>query len=102
MQDCFRAHPEMYGSELEDDEDDVEEELREMEHAASSGQDAPSPAPEVAATKSAPQSTDIATDKKPVEEPHRDMLSAVADGKPKSGDEGGELVPKAAFDATSK
>ena len=25
MQDCFRLHPEMYGSELEDDEDEVEE-----------------------------------------------------------------------------
>lgn len=28
MQDCFRQHPEMYGSELEDDEDELEEELR--------------------------------------------------------------------------
>lgn len=28
MQDCFRQHPEMYGSELEDDEDEVEEEIR--------------------------------------------------------------------------
>lgn len=27
MQDCFRAHPEIYGAELEDDEEDVEEEL---------------------------------------------------------------------------
>jgi intermembrane space import and assembly protein 40 len=28
MQDCFRQHPDMYGSELEDDEDEVEEELQ--------------------------------------------------------------------------
>lgn len=28
MQDCFRQHPDMYGSELEDDEDELEEELR--------------------------------------------------------------------------
>ncbi|RFU30327.1 hypothetical protein B7463_g6029, partial [Scytalidium lignicola] len=27
MQDCFRQHPEMYGSELEDDEEEVEAEL---------------------------------------------------------------------------
>lgn len=31
MQDCFRQHPEMYGSELEDDEDEVEEAIREQQ-----------------------------------------------------------------------
>ena len=35
MQDCFRQHPEMYASELEDDEDEVEEELRARENAKS-------------------------------------------------------------------
>jgi intermembrane space import and assembly protein 40 len=100
MQDCFRAHPEMYGSELEDDEDDVEEELQEREHAAKSEQESPSPAPEIAATKSIPQHTN--TDKKPNEEPQRTIISAVGDSKPQSSDEAAELVPKAAFDATSK
>jgi len=100
MQDCFRAHPEMYGSELEDDEDDVEEELREREHVAGSGQEPASPAPEVAVAKSTPGPSE--TDQKPPQEPYRNALSAVADDKPKLGDEGGELVPKAALDAISK
>lgn len=28
MQDCFRAHPDVYGAELEDEEEEIDEELR--------------------------------------------------------------------------
>lgn len=41
MQDCFRQHPEMYGSELEDDEEEVEEAIREQQ-AQRAQADAPS------------------------------------------------------------
>lgn len=35
MQDCFRLHPDIYGAELEDDENEVEAEL----HAREAGDD---------------------------------------------------------------
>jgi intermembrane space import and assembly protein 40 len=59
MQDCFRQHPEMYGSELADDEDEVEEELRadaaaeEAERPAESAPSAETAASQ--AVKSSPQ-----------------------------------------------
>jgi intermembrane space import and assembly protein 40 len=103
MQDCFRQHPEMYGSELEDDDEEVEEELRARE-AAPAG-DAPpqptaDPVPEVA--KEAAPGPAKPAQKAPAEDPHRDSTATTAQNAQKSGDEGGELVPKAAHDATSK
>lgn len=99
MQDCFRAHPEMYASELEDDEDEVEEELRARE-AASSGDENPSK-PEPSAQASAER---IPRDepKKPAEEAHRDSSSTAVGSAETSGDEGGELLPKSVHDATAK
>ncbi|CAL3967150.1 unnamed protein product [Diplocarpon coronariae] len=112
MQDCFRLHPEMYGSELEDDEDEVEDELRAREDAAAAG-DEPLKAPEQSPRGSenhvgepteeekpvTPKSTE---DKKPTEQPHRDGSSATAESitADRNGDEGGKLVPRAAHDAT--
>lgn len=103
MQDCFRQHPEMYGSELEDDEDELEEELHARE-AAPAG-DAPSKpvtdtAPQ-AAKEAAPEPTKP-TKTAPAEDPHRDSTATTAENAQKAGDEGDELVPKAAHDATSK
>ncbi|PVH76772.1 hypothetical protein DL98DRAFT_517763 [Cadophora sp. DSE1049] len=117
MQDCFRLHPEMYGSELEDGEDEVEEELRARESAAASGDekdtsertqqvsDKPTPPPTEEKKPAQPteqkQQGQPSGEKKLVEEPHRDTSKATAEsvGKPQ-GDEGGELVPKASHDAT--
>jgi intermembrane space import and assembly protein 40 len=101
MQDCFRQHPEMYGSELEDDEEEVEEELRARESASAPG-DVPA--------ESSSESTEIASTAveeepervKVVEEPHHESLGTTAETAQKLGDEGGELVPKSAHDATSK
>jgi mitochondrial intermembrane space import and assembly protein 40 len=90
MQDCFRQHPEMYGSELEDDEDEVEEELRARESTGTldsssqepglvSGQ--PQPSQSTAQTES--QDANLIKD------------SSTSTGKPALvGDEGGELTPK--------
>ena len=36
MQDCFRAHPEIYATELEEEEEEIEEELRAREAAQGS------------------------------------------------------------------
>jgi len=115
MQDCFRLHPEMYGSELEDDEDEVEEELRARESAAASGNDKdasertqqvsektiPPPAEEnIAQPTNQKQAAKSEEEKKVVEEPHRDTSKASAESVSKpQGDEGGELVPRASHDA---
>jgi intermembrane space import and assembly protein 40 len=104
MQDCFRQHPEMYGSELEDDEEEVEDELRARESAP-----APKDTPEYAEpsaklqTEAILQPSDSKIDQtKPIEEEHRDSRSTTAEKAQKLGDEGGELLPKAVHDATSK
>ncbi len=52
MQDCFRAHPDVYGAELEDEEDEIDEELKAQglsrepgsekpQHVAEKSQEAP-------------------------------------------------------------
>merc|ERR1712093_837595 len=83
MQDCFRLHPEMYGSELED-------ELRARESAAASGNDKDaSERTQQVSEKTIPPP---AEEKKVVEEPHRDTSKASAESVSKpQGDEGGEL-----------
>jgi len=112
MQDCFRQHPEMYGSELEDDDDEVEEELRAREADPASGDDvgddAPQPSPQKAAEpmKETPRTTDQKAPppepKSPSPESHSESSKRTASKPERSGDEGGELLPKAAHDATSK
>lgn len=117
MQDCFRLHPEMYGSELEDDEDEVEAELRARESAAASGDEkdasertqqvSDKPAPPLAEEEKPTQSTEQNQPAQPfedntvVEEQRRDTSKASAESVPKiQGNEGEELVPKAFHDAT--
>ncbi|TVY48849.1 Mitochondrial intermembrane space import and assembly protein [Lachnellula occidentalis] len=105
MQDCFRLHPEMYGAELEDDEEEVEEELRAREA---------SPAPEDEATPSIPKpspeppteapalasATPVKEQKTPVPEVHGDTVKGTVYESQKSGDEDSQLLPEAAHDAT--
>ena len=102
MQDCFRLHPEMYASELEDDEDEVEEELRARD-AAPAGEESRISSSESAKVTKPEQSTATpAAERKPVEQPHRDSSSTIAENIEKAGDEGEELLPKVVHDATSK
>jgi len=103
MQDCFRLHPEMYGSELEDDEDELEEEIRAQGSTEAVGEgpvkSTAEPTPQT--SKEAP--SPATEEEKPAPEAsHRDSQSTTATGAQKAGDEGGELVPKAAYDASSK
>jgi mitochondrial intermembrane space import and assembly protein 40 len=95
MQDCFRQHPDMYGSELEDDEDELEEELRAEDSPGSSDASGDM----TTAVKGQPQPSQPAAQKgsKPA------MENSKSSTKPtKAGDEGGELIPKAAHDGKSK
>ena len=92
----------MYGSELEDDEDDMEDEIRAQESAKASGETsaklAPESAPQAAEASPKPSEQENAVS----EAPHRDSQSTTVAETQKAGDEGGELVPKAAYNATSK
>ena len=100
MQDCFRQHPETYASEFEDDEEEVEDELRARDAAA----EEVSPTPQSATARSAEPSQKVASEaseSKPIEEPHRESSNTTADQVPNSGSKGEEVLPKAAFDARS-
>ncbi|RAL61178.1 hypothetical protein DID88_010257 [Monilinia fructigena] len=119
MQDCFRAHPEMYASELEDDEAEVEEELRAREAAKGSDEgsleQSKSSKQEDTESKKAKEKSsepltpttqiDTESNSKPTEEKRRDSQNSQNSNTPESpqnlGDEGGKLVPRAAHDATS-
>ncbi|KAK3323232.1 hypothetical protein B0T19DRAFT_425444 [Cercophora scortea] len=76
MQDCFRKYPEIYGSEIADDEDE--------------GASAPAPVEgaEAALAKELPESTPAPT------------TTAASEPKKEQKEEWSEEVPKAAFDAT--
>ena len=102
MQDCFRQHPEMYGSELEDDEDELEDEIRAQESAKSSGETSTNSIPESAPQAAEASPTPSEREKAVSEASHRDSQSTTVAETQKAGDEGGELVPKAAYNATSK
>lgn len=94
MQDCFRAHPEMYGSELEDDEDELEEEVRgEMaardQELASQQDDTPP-----TSSKDAPSQESVPPQDTPVEKTSESAVTTPAPETKNNGDEGGELIPK--------
>jgi len=95
MQDCFRQHPEMYGSELEDDEEELEEELRAQEVAKTSEKPL---TPEVSAepSKLPPEGS------KPVKRESVQENTKLSVGELNGGDEGGNLVPKEVHDARSR
>jgi intermembrane space import and assembly protein 40 len=92
----------MYGSELEDDEDEVEEEIRAQESERASGEASAKSTPEAALKSSKEALSPPAQEKATPDAPHRDSQSTTAAETQKAGDEGGDLVPKASYDATSK
>jgi intermembrane space import and assembly protein 40 len=95
MQDCFRQHPEMYGSELEDDEVEPVEELRAEASPRSSDASHDTPAPASSQLQSPPAATQ--------KDPRLAIENSKGAAQPvNAGDDGGELVPKAAHDGTSK
>ena len=100
MQDCFRLHPEMYASELEDEEDEIEEELRAREASPPVEESLSSESAKVSTPSQSPATE--ATESKPVEQPHRESSSTIPEKVHKVGDEGEELLPKATQDAVSK
>lgn len=103
MQDCFRLHPEMYASELEDDEDEVEEELRAREAAPSSEQTTLPSADSANESKaSEPTPGPAVAESKSVEQAHQDSSNTVAVNTQNLGDGEKELLPKVAHDARSK
>lgn len=100
----------MYGSELEGDEEELEEELRSREgiqetrdSTQSYGDEPPAStsAPVSRATNAESESKSSPLQTKPAEEAHRDSSNTTAKEAQTLGDEGGELVPRAAHDATS-
>lgn len=102
MQDCFRAHPEMYGSELEDDEDEIEEELRAQE-AARIGEEAASDTSQGVTESSGTDKLDKEAEKSNQTPQERSRKAGEAEntgGKP--ADKGDVLVSKEASDAQSK
>ncbi|KAI4131761.1 MAG: hypothetical protein LQ347_002850 [Umbilicaria vellea] len=128
MQDCFRDHPDVYGAELDDDDQDIQEEDAATPSEAPSEpsqptQPSPSPAPESGAgqtptaalaksTSSKPASSSApppsyasADTPSPSEEKGRSDRAKAAtrqvkeEHEPQS--ESDELMPKAMFDATA-
>jgi intermembrane space import and assembly protein 40 len=88
----------MYASELDDDEDGVEEELRAREAAPSGDASAKSStdSPDTTTTPSQSES------EKPKELSYRESSSTTFASAHTGGEEGEEFVPKATHDATSK
>jgi mitochondrial intermembrane space import and assembly protein 40 len=95
MQDCFRQHPEMYGSELEDDEDELEEELRAEGSQRSSDVSHDTPTP-VNGQPQPPQPV-AQEGPRPAIESSKSTTKSI-----NAGDEGDELVPKDAHGGTLK
>ena len=110
MQDCFRQHPDIYGSELDDAED--EDDAPPVDDAAS-----PSPAPPLepaegsipaAATSAEPQSQPLQSSSSSSPDPPASSDTERARAAKKqverdhgdAADESREMVPKAAHDAT--
>jgi mitochondrial intermembrane space import and assembly protein 40 len=103
MQDCFRQHPEMYGSELEDEEDEIEEEILAQENAKASSEESTKPtfesAPEPSKDALSPPAQEKAAAPNTSDGENQDTAAAETR---KTGHESGDLVPKASYDATSK
>lgn len=87
MQNCFRAHPDVYGAELEDEEAET----------AEAGAPAPTGSSEQPAAASADIDAASQTDDK-----HINAKEANTEVKPVEAAEGDFLVPKAAHDAETK
>ena len=102
MQDCFRQHPETYASEFEDDEEEVEDELRARD-TVDTKEVSPTPESETATSSESSQKVaPEATQTKPAVETHLDNSDASASNMKVPVDEAEHYVPKAAYDAVSK
>lgn len=97
MQDCFRAHPDMYGAELEDDEEELEAEIRAQEAAKAEARENEAAAAESQDNKLTPvkEAQDV---KAAVKEKAEEKTSAPA--HPEAADAGEKVLPKTAYDAT--
>lgn len=112
MQDCFRLHPEMYGSELEVDEDEIEEELLARENAASGESETTSKLINEATSTPAQKAVDPIESQSPettkstpeerTSKPIPDTKAHAISQTQDSDDKDDELIPKAAHDATKK
>ncbi|EPE24388.1 hypothetical protein GLAREA_08240 [Glarea lozoyensis ATCC 20868] len=105
MQDCFRAHPEEYGAELEDDEEEVEQELRARQQDSNSEKASTQAETLPLQAEPSQEPPKVGTEvnkKESIEntEPYRDSTNTKSAEATKSGDEGGHLVPKSAHDAS--
>lgn len=122
MQDCFRAHPEMYGSELEDDEDEVEEELasRSQKESASSSPEnghASAPSPETTPSKTSKPAAEASEPEASAKAPKstasfksHEATPGLAEDREAKKDSAahelstydeGEVLPKIVYDATA-
>lgn len=96
MQDCFRLHPEMYGSELDDEEDDIEDELRARQEASANGEELEAPKSQ-APTPTTIQETPNTPQKTSTPETKPEKQNTIEATKSTDTE---EVVPKAAHDAT--
>jgi intermembrane space import and assembly protein 40 len=115
MQDCFRLHPELYGSELEDEEDEIEEELLAREKESSGQPESETSVPVTEATAPVTQKTSRQDEPETVsregpngKQPKEantaqadDITQDTSDAQANS-EKDDELIPKAAHDATKK
>jgi len=102
MQECFRAHPDVYGAELSDDDDEEEGEMR--THAPMSTSPSTPSEDNTHGEKLAYTRPEDPTDEKKAAEQTKRAKAATAqvarDHEPTSESE--LVVPKAAFDATEQ
>lgn len=98
MQDCFRAHPEMYGAELEDEEEEIEAEIRAQEAAKAEARENEAPAAESQDAKVTPKQA--AQDTKAAVKDEAVKTPAPAPTHPEVADVGEKVMPKTAYDAT--
>lgn len=95
MQDCFRAHPEHYASELEEDE--VEDEIEQQREPKSADIKPASSSDETDADKlqlsEAPSPKPSSKEPAASASPRETIPKSSADNKG-NGDEGGQLIPR--------
>lgn len=96
MQDCFRAHPEMYGAELEDEEEEIEAEIRAQEAAKAEAREkdaAAEPQDDKVTPRKEAQDVKAAVKENAAEK-------APTPTHPETADTSEKVVPKTAYDAT--
>jgi len=105
MQECFRAHPDVYGAELSDEDDDDDEEGGEMSIQAPVSREPATPSENnTHGEKLAHTRPEDPTDKKKAAEQTKTAKTATAQvaRDHEATSESEHLIPKAAFDATER